>query len=374
MNNKIRLGQVQGDVLNGGRVQDDGESVNLYNNTVTLRDQGGKLVTMDLGQADVHIDKTLASYAAGYTLPMGVADVLSPPVVVPNASDRYQTWNQDDAYQLVQDTATSPGGVVKEITPRLSNSPFQTQGFALGAFIPTEVQANADAPLNPVLQYMRRIMNALLLGREYRVQAVLRTQANHQFKTVVAAGNKWNGGASSNPVQDIYSLIENSLMPTTRIVMSEQVVHDWAQNAAVQKFVAYKSMVPGLPMANSGVSAVSTASQFSAVLGLPPITVAAIKYKDSTGAYSYIWGGDVVLIHEPPAGVPRDGQDIAPSYTFRWAGGQVGDATVQGGFVVRSFFNPFRGPRGGTQIIVTHNDAEVMTSGYVSGLIVNAHQ
>jgi hypothetical protein len=372
---QIKLRDVQGDVLNGGALgKYQGEEIDLLNSTVKLRDRGGQLVTMDLGQADVHIDKTLVNYAAGYRLAMGVADVASPPIVVPNASDKFWTWNQDDAFQLVQDIATAPGADVKEVSPRLSNAPFQTQGFALQAFIPTEVQANADAPLNPVLAAMRRIMNALLLAREFRVQALLRTQANHTFKTVIAAGNKWNGGGGSNPVQDLFTLIENALMPVTDIVMSEQVWHDFAQNAAVQKFVAYKQGVPGIPYMPSDGSSNGQAQQFSALLGLPRINVAAIKYKDTTGAYSYIWGGDVILLHMPPNGAPKDGQDIAPSYTFRWNGGNVGDAVVQGGFIVRSFFNPYRGPRGGTQIVVTHNDAEVMTSTVVSGLAVGAHQ
>ena len=87
------------------------QDFDLAKNVVTLRDQGGNLIQMDLGQADVHIDKTLASYAAGYKLQEGVADIVSPPVVVPNASDKFWTWDKDDTFQLVQDMASSAGGV-----------------------------------------------------------------------------------------------------------------------------------------------------------------------------------------------------------------------------------------------------------------------
>lgn len=385
LQNPLRLSTVHGDLLAGGRVTPGSDSIDLYNNVYTFTADDGRVVSMDLGQADVHIDKTLANYAAGYRLPQGAADVASPPAVVPNASDRYQTWNQDDAFQLVQDVQASAGGAVKEVSPRLSNSPFATVGYALQAFIPTEVQANADTPLNPQLQYMRRLMNALLLAREYRVQSLLRTQANHTFTTVLGASAKWNGGASSNPIQDLFTLIENALMPITDIVMSEQVWHDFVQNAAVQKFVASKINVPGIPFVPSdGDPMKNMSSQFTSILGLPKITIAAVKYKTGATAYTYIWGGDVVLLHMPPAGLPRDGSDIAPSYTFRWNGGTTSDAgtgtlvgqpgQAVGGFIVRSFFNPYRGPRGGTQIVVLHNDAEVMTSSFVSGLIVGAHQ
>lgn len=350
------------------------QEIDLFRGTLKLRDQGGQLVTMDLGQADVHVDRTLASYAAGFKLQQGVADVGSPPIIVPNASDKFWTWDKDDTFQLVQDMSSSAGGAVKEVSMRLSNASFQTKQFALQAFVPTEVQANADAPLNPVMAAMRRIMNAMMLGREYRVASLLRTTANHANVTTLTSTTKWNGGSGSNPVQDLFTLIESSLEPITDIIMSEQVAHDFAQNAAVQKYLAYKQSVPGLPRVSSDGSGSGGMDSFCSILGLPPIHIAAMKYKATATTYPYIWGGDVVLLHKPPSGVPSDGQDISASYTFRWSGGQVGDSTVQGGFIVRSFFNPYRGPRGGQQVIVTLNDAEVSTATTVSGLIVGAHQ
>jgi len=358
----------QSPLYSGGAPQ----QIDLLKNTITLKDKGGQLVTMDLGQADVHVDRTLASYAAGYKLQEGVADVASPPIMVPNASDKYWTWDKDDTFQLVQDISSSAGGAVKEISMRLSNTNFLTKQYALQAFVPTEVQANADTPLNPSLAAMRRIMNAMMLAREARVANLLRTQASHANVTVLTGTTKWNGGAGSNPVQDIFTLVEASLQPITDIIMSERVAHDFVQNAAVQKYLAYKQSVPGLAHVPSDGSGSGGMGAFSAMLGIPQIHIAAMKYKATASTYPYVWGDDVLLIHRLQ-GVPSDGQDIAASYTFRWSGGQVGDATVQGGFIVRSFFNPYRGPRGGQQIIVTMNDAEVMTSSAVSGLIVGAH-
>lgn len=350
-------------------------SIDLQNRIVTLRDSGGQLVQMDLGQADVHTDRTLASYAAGFRLQEGVADLASPVVVVPNASDKYWTWDKDDTFQLVQDMSTAAGGTVKEVSMRLSATAFQTKQFALKAFVPTEVQANADAPLNPQLAAMRRIMNAMMLGREVRVANLLRTSANHANTITCTATTKWNGGSGSNPIQDLFTLIESSLQPITGIVMSERTAHAFQMNANVQKFLAYKQSIPGLVKVSSdGRGPGTQMDQLSALLGLPPIYVASMKYKSAASTYDYVWGGDVVLLHTPPAGVPKDGQDISTSYTFRWNGGTVGDATAQGGFLVRSFFNQFRGPRGGHEIIVTMNDAEISTSTQVSGLIIGAWQ
>jgi len=112
--------------------------------------------------------------------------------------------------------------------------------------------------------------------------------------------------------------------------------------------------------------------QFAALLGIPTSHIVSMKYKSSSSAYSYVWGNDVVLLRKAPTN--PDGQDIATAYTFRWNGGDVGDSSSQGGMIVRSFFHPFRGARGGTQIIVTHNDAEQFVADFCSGLIISAHQ
>ena len=344
--------------------------VDIVNRTRSFRDESGKLVTMDLGQSDVHIDRGLANYASGYKHAEAKADEASPIVTVPNASDKYWKWDKDDVFQQVTDIESSPGGIVKEVTPRLSSSSFSTVNYAIGAFIPTEVEANADSPLQPAMSAMRRCMNVLIMAREMRVATMFETTGSYTsgFTATIASGAKWNGGASSNPVQDIYTQIEAALMPITDIFMSERTYHDFVQNSAVQKYIASKINVPGTPLPEqiTGVQA---------LLGLPKIHVCAMKTKSATaGTYGYVWANDVVLVHKPAAGIPRDGQDISSSYTFRWSGGNVGDATVDGGFVVRSFFNQFRGPRGGRQIVVTHNDAEVLTSDVVSGLIHTAHQ
>ncbi len=341
------------------------QTLDLHNNTVTMRDETGRLVTMDLGPSDVHIDAALSNYAAGYKLANGIADEACPVIPVTKASDKFFTWNKDDAFQDAEDLIVGPGATPKEINPRLSSATYTTLPFGVAAFIPTEVQANADAPLAPEMAAMRRCMNAILLGRERRVASLLTTSGNWSGGYVAAAAAKWNGGAASNPVADIYTAIESSLSPVRAIAMSEQLWHDFVQNAAVQKFVAAKTMVQ--PIADNG-----GASQFSALLGLPPILIGTMKGKASSSTYGYVWGANVALLCNDPA-APRDGQTISTAYTFRWNGGGSVDGNMTGGFLVRSYFDPKRGARGGKMIVVAHNDVEVMTSVYAGGLITGAH-
>jgi hypothetical protein len=334
--------------------------------TMSSREADGRLVTMDLSVSDVHIAAALPNYAAGYQLAEGCADIASPPILVPKQSDKYFTWDSANEFKRKFPNASSPGGAVAEINPTLSNDVYSTAEYALAAFVPTEVQSNADSPLRPFQKAVQMIMTNLLLERELRVATLLQTSGSWTSGNVqtLASGAQWDGGAASDPVLNLHTAIENSFLPITGIIWSELVEHDFVRNPAVQKYVGYKTDMPGIP----------SMAEFASTLRLPPIYTAKMKYTTNGGTLTYVWGNHVVLLHQPPEQPPTSQQDVATTYTFRWNGGEAPDGAMTAGFLVRSFFDPKRGPRGGTTVIVVHNDAEKMTSTVVGALILNAHR
>lgn len=348
--------------------------INLRDNTITYTEKDGRLVKMDLGPADVHIDSALANYAAGYRFAdVGlVADECCPAVPVAKASDYYYTWDKDDVFQDVSEadlTSAGAGATPKEISPRLSSTTYSTIGRSLGAFVSTEEIANADAPLQVEQMAVARILTAFRAAREIRVASLLTTSGNWTggYVRALAAGEKWNGGASSDPVEVIHTLQESSLTPVNMICMSERVAHSFMRNAQVQKYVASKTQV-------KPAVATENANDFAAILGLPRFCVATRKHKTSASAYGYIWGNSIVGCWIEP-GMPMRGETISTAKTFRWTQANTGvpDGTIQGGFLVRSYFDPRRGARGGRVVVVACNDTEKMTSVYAGGLVTGAY-
>ena len=347
-------------------------TMDLARGTVTYSDKSGQLITMDLGQSDVHIDQALANYAAGFRFADTglIGDDAVPAVPVPKASDKFYTWGKDDVFQLADDISVSPGGVVKELNPTLSSTSFSTVPYGLGSFIPTEISGNQDAPLNVEMQAVAMILGKLRLARENRIAQLLLTAANWTGGYAAAAVAKWNGGVGSDPVGDILKLKESSLTPVNALAMSERTWHAMITNAQFQKYFAAKStFAPAM-----GVSTENASRLFADLLGVDRILVGKRKKKLTPTTYGYVWGDNVAGGYAE-AGMPMNGQTIATAKTFRWSGadGSVPDGTVQGGFLVRSYFDPKRGPRGGRMIVVTHNDADVMTSVFAGGLITGAH-
>lgn len=350
-------------------------TLDLHNNTRTMTDADGRTVTMDLGQADVHIDAALANYAAGYRQWEGIADQVAPIVPSDKASNKYYTWDKDDVFQEAEDLTIAAGAHVNEISPRLSSTSFTTVAYGIGAAVATELVQNADAPLKIEMAAMRRCLNAINLGREIRVAALAMASGSWTsgYTTTLGATAKWNGGSASDPIKDLMTAIESSLTTVTGVVFSERTWHDFFQNASVQKYIASKIDIPPLGTVSAGQYG-QVAERMSALLGLPPFLIGRQRKKTSTG-YGFVWGDNVALVHNEP-GVPSDGQSISTFKTFRWTGADLGapDGTIRGGFLVRSYFDPRRGPRGSRVIVVTHNDTEVSTSVFAGGLIINAHQ
>ena len=341
----------------------------LHNNTRSMTDPAtGKLVTMDLGVADVHIDSALANYAAGYqSADKGfIADEVVPILPVEKNSNKFYTWDKNDVFQEVTSLEVAPGGAMAEISPRLSSQNYNCVSYGVQSFVATEVQANADSALNPERQAIVRCMTAIKLARERRAANLLMTAGNWTggVVTTLGATDKWNGGSTSDPVRVLTNAIAASLTEVTAVVMSQGVYNEFFQNANVQKYITYKSSVSPIP----------SKSEFSPLLNLPPIIVGSRKALGASGI-NYMWGNNVALV-TADAGIPSGGSTISTARTFRWNGanGGAADGTMQGGFLVRSYFDPKRGARGGKVVAVIHNDVEVMTSTVAGSLIVGAYQ
>ena len=352
-----------------------------HNHQIQMRDPvSGRLVAMDLGTSDVHIDAALSNYISGFHNGEFGADRVSPIVQVNKASDFYFQWNPDNALEVANQIEVAPGADPTEINPLLASQQYVTRGFALASVIPMEVIANQDAPLNIEMAATKMLMDKLLLSREIRVMTAAFNSANYSsaagLVTTLNSTTKWDGGASSNPVRDIKNIMEKSLMLPTDMVMSFDTWNIFTENPAVQKYVFAKSGVRPLPEKDRY-------DEWGALLELPRPNVIAVKSKTTGGSYPFVWATNVALFRRPP-GDAVSMFDVSTFKTFRWNG--AGAPTlptefggrVEGGFTVRSYYNPFKGKRGVRVIVVAHDDFEAVTGGLnnvslVGGLILNAN-
>ena len=332
-----------------------------------MSEQGGeRIVKMDLGIGDVHVPAALPNFLMGYKNNPPMADVIAPPVMSSKQSDYFWQFAKEDAFQRALPVQAAGGGTVFEVNPRPSNTLFGTIGRSLGGFLATELQANADPALKLSQATMRRIANALLLEREIRCATIYGASGSYDSTVVAAAAAKWNGGVSSDPVNDILARKEKFWGNPSGTLISERVWDAFITNPAVRAYYGFKgdsSLVMPKP------------SEIQALLNLPAFYVGGMKYINTAGVLDYVWGNNAQIFQLPSELPPQTAEEVSTGYTFRWdlSGLGVADGVVKDGMMVRQFFDPTRGDMGGWKIVLVHYDVEMVTSKFAAGLITGAY-
>lgn len=330
----------------------------------------GQKVSLALTPADVHAPEEIATYLAGWSIPGGFrADEASPPILVDRDEDRFRTFDSDDAFRRVQ-VKGSPQGSIPEVDPITALTNYKVVDRYVGSFVPYQTELNAVKALKPRQAAARRCKRALMLDREMDVWTLLTTVGSWNSLNVnaLSAGQKWNGGASSDPLLDIHYLLENSAQQVTDLWMSYKVANAFMRHDKVRDHMRQLlgDAAPATTLQNLNVAVGRDARYDFVIPGLPPVHVVGAKVKDINGVVGPILSDSFVVATASPPGVPTDGEEIATTYTFR-------RRSLSGvGFEAREFEIPFRGPLGGTMLVTSMADIAVMTASIVGGLITGA--
>lgn len=322
----------------------------------------GDRVTLELQPSDVHDPTELPTYLAGFR-PFGYrADEASPVVLVNNDEDKFRTFSEDDAFRRV-DVKGSTSGAVPEVDPKSTLQNYKVVERFVGSFVPRQTELQTGNNYQPRMAAARRARRAIELDREIDTWNLLGTPGNFAVaqRLALGAGDNWNGGASSDPIGDLQTSIENSNQPVTGVWFNQRVANAFLKNPETRDYM--RQMLGDSIPSVGGVDMTDAAITDFRIPGFPPFMVAAAKVKDETTlAVDYVMPDVAVLLHTPP-GVPDDGEDISTSYTFRRRG------PSGTGFEAREFFIENRGPLGGTMIVVSEADIAIMTGDSAGGII-----
>lgn len=317
----------------------------------------GKRVSLALTPSDVQTPSELASYCAGFKNWRYNADEVSPTILTEKKSDYYRTFDSDDAFTPVI-VKTSGNAKVGEVDPKSSTALFKTQEMAIGSFITEGLTGDS---FDPKMAAVRRCRNVIDLDREIRVmRALVGTNTNWAatVRTALTTNENWNGGSSSTPIEDLQNAIQKSYQPVTGIWMNEYVFHAFMRHANVKSYM--RQMLGDGAVQSAPVSGTDVVGSI-VIPGLPRINISRAKYNPD-GTLTYVMPNSVVLITKPPV-VPKDGEECASSYTFRYKG-------VNGeGYNVREYRDESRGANGGDMIVVTLDEVETMTGSTCGGII-----
>lgn len=327
--------------------------------------RAGQKVELALTPSDVHVPEEMSTYLAGYAVAGYRVDEASKIILVDQDEDKFRSHDSDDAFQRVE-VKGSLQGPVPEVDPRTSLTTYKVVDRFVGSFVPTVTEASATKAFRPRQAAMKRCKRAIQLDREHDGWTLLTTSGNWDSDNVLALGatENWNGGADSDPIENLQAMIEASAFGPIEFWMNHAVANAFIRHALVKDHFRMMNGDAALAGAIGGLNSASDggATVDFVVPGVGVMHVVSGKSKNSSGVLAYILGSSYVVATHSPPGVPTDGEEIATSYTFR----RRGPSGV--GFETREFFVENRGPNGGIMIVTSMADIAKMTGNIVGGL------
>jgi len=245
--------------------------------------KAGERVTLALTPADVHDPTEIPTYLAGYKPFQYRADEACKVVLVDNDSDKYRTFDSDDAFRRVS-VKGSDQGKVPEVDPKSALSTYKVVNRYVGSFIPKQTEGQTGNNYNPLMAASRRCRRALDLDRELDVWSLLGTNTNWDstVRTALGATYNWDGGAASNPILAVQQAIEKSWQEVTEIWMNQKLAHAFLRHAEVRNHMRQMLGDSAVTGATREVVQAGTRSVDFQIPGLPPIKVVASKVKNET--------------------------------------------------------------------------------------------
>jgi len=336
--------------------------------------RAGDVIQMTLSPADVLVSEEMDSLIVGFT-PIGMrADEVCPIHFVDVDIGKYREFGLNNAFRLVN-VISSIQADIPEVDIDTGLKDYQVQERALGGFIPTVTQLNADAGTmnwDIKAQLAKRIETGLALDREVRVWSTLANPNswNAANRAIISGGAEWNDPDNGDPMQDIMDRIEASAQPVTGIWLQPPVAHAMLRNKNTLGYIRAMGGDAGA-LSRDVVDAVASPNNkhidFS-IPGLPPFHVVASKVlNETTQALDFILDDTVILVCQP-AGSVTTGEEIMTCKTFRRKG------PSGTGYTTREFNLERRGLHGGTFMASGHAEVVKMISGVCGGIIRNTLQ
>lgn len=324
--------------------------------------QGTHTMSTGLTPSNVHIDVALSNLALGYVNEDLVADEVMPVVQVPFRTGLYWKYDKQSVFDVASVDITSARGRPNEINQHISNTNYSVKDFGLMGFVPFDVQAMADRPLNPGQMEAEKLASFIALAREVRVAGMF-TAGNFSGATeALTSTARWDDYTNSDPAAKVDSIIDNMIIRPNTAILGVKVFRVLRSHPKFQAYVQNRAAYQGGPTPLRVLR-----KQIAEAFEIENVIVPRARYNvavdGQTLSLSRIWPEDMAAFIkvEPQPNIQRT---QAWGYTFRYQPPGAPNMSVV------SWFDQTVGVRGGTFYKLTHSDTEIMISGSDGGYLL----
>ncbi len=263
-------------------------------------------------RGSVHIDAPLSNLAIRYRNLAFVADLIFPPLKVVKESDKYYKFAREELREV--DTHRAIGAPSNEWDWNVTNETYSCEEYSLKKLLADRIRDNADAPIQPRMTTVNKLLRVIMLGYEKRVMNLVTGGTLEKTNPTI----KWDG---TNPTieADIDTAkaairLAAGVQPNT-LLMNDQVQDVVKKDSTVRNLIRYT-------ITGSGGQELLVNGELPPIIwGLKPIIAGAAEdtaKKGQTASYSRIWPDDVLIAYIEAA---PSLQALTLGYTFRVTNG-----------------------------------------------------
>lgn len=248
-----------------------------------------------LVQQDVVVDPALSNVSIKYTNDTFIADIVLPMVKVAKQTGKYYVYDKSNL--RVDKTNRAAGSAANEIDFGVAPSgTFACDDHALKGFVPDEIQDQADAALNPLIDETETVTEKLLLDREINAANLLTSTANLTNNTTLSGTSQWSDYSNSDPIGDVRtartSVHTNTFKKPNAIIMAKTVFDTLVDHPAIIERIKYSQL------------GIVTAELLARVLQVERIIVGEAgnntAVEGQTDVLAYVWGKHAIVCYIAP--------------------------------------------------------------------------
>lgn len=248
-----------------------------------------------LVQQDVVVDPALSNVSIKYTNDTFIADIVLPMIKVAKQTGKYYIYDKSNL--RVDKTNRAAGSAANEIDFGVApTGTFACDDHALKGFVADEIQDQADAALNPLVDETETVTEKLLLDREVNAAALLNSTANLTNNTTLSGTSQWSDYNNSDPIGDVRtartSVHTNTFKKPNAIIMAKTVFDILVDHPQIIERVKYSQL------------GIITAELLARVLQVDRIIVGEAgqntAVEGQTDVLAYVWGKHAVVCYIAP--------------------------------------------------------------------------
>lgn len=262
-----------------------------------------------LVQQDVVVDPALSNVSVKYSNDSFIADTLYPVVKVSKQTGKYYVYDKSNL--RIDKTNRAAGSPSNEVGFGLSLVSFATDDHALKGFVADEIQDQAEAALNPLIDETESITEKMMLDREYNLAAIMSSTAIMTQNTTLSGTSQWSDYQNSDPISDVRTarttVHTNTFRKPNTMIMGKQVFDILAEHPQMIERVKYSQL------------GVLTAELLARLFQVEKVIIGEAGYNGAvegqTDSMSYVWGKHAWLAYiTPTIGL----KTITVGYTFQY--------------------------------------------------------